>query len=315
MKLSPFSLIIRSGAIAAAALFVAGCDRPRTDSAWWSDENERISLSHQLELKRFRFEQVAASDFPELEKLRASTHKAASDLTELRKRRTLLAGTVTSMEADRDTYRRSLIAGQRQRAMRRTFDEFALNSGRVFKGVSISAIDDAGVTIRHTDGSARLRFADLDAGQRLLFGLEEDLAMVAEKQEREDAVAYERWIDTQMAEIRVKEEQLASVARREKSNEERARRTSAAAARNLVAANTSPLAQPARTFSSRSWGGYSTYRAYRPTYRYVYYTPSSYSRNSHTVLGPVRQVTGGCYTPPVTTPRRSFANTTISTIP
>lgn len=294
---------------AAVTLLVVGCGSEKHDSAWWEGENERIALQHELELKTFRFEQVYSTDFTELEALRKSNGSSAAALEQLRRQKTDLTVAVASLEDQREEVRRTAIGEQRQRAMDKTFDEMTLASGRSFRKVSVSSIDDAGVTIRHADGSAKLRYEDLSAVQRVFFGLDEEFSAAAEDREEQDAIAYERWIDSRL--LVMKEKESAASERREEIAQRNAQ-ASSAMSRNLVAANTSPLAQPSRS------AGYSTYRAYRPTYRYVYYSAPRYRYNycrprvsiqSGRVVG-----TRHSYRPTVS-PKKSFANTALKNIP
>jgi hypothetical protein len=158
----------------------------------------------------------------------------------------------------------------------------------------------------------------LDAKQRVFFGLEADLARAAEQQETQDAADYERWVEAQMVAIDDKKLKDSEIA---KSDELAARRTRAEAAQVLAAnSNVRPLARPATNVGSRSWsysGSYSNYRTYRPTYRYVYYnnTPAYYCRPPVYSVYPGLPSSPYGYTPPVTPVIKSFADTTIPSIP
>lgn len=306
-------------AVTLAAFSLAGCGKDSDRTAWWQGEQERIGLGQQLELKKFRFEQACSDDFENLGRLRQAAKVNASMLDPLRQRRVSLGGEVESLERNRVAFRESMIRAQRQRATGKTFEVLNLVSGRKFQDVSVASIDDAGVTIRHVNGSARLRFADLDARQRVFFGLEADLALVAEERETRDAAAYGRWIDKQMASAREKEEPVSKSVTREDLDARQAR--SLIATQQVAASNARALAQPSTsvgTRSSSSPGSYSNYRVYRPTYRYVYYsTPSyDYSPCLPQVSVQTGQVVGtGCVTPPVPPRCESFVDTTIPPIP
>ena len=300
-----------------AALAVVGCGKNQDLSGWWQGEQQRIELSHQLELKKYRYEQVYSHDFEQLESLRHSTAKAGPMLEALRRQRLTLSDQIESLTGQWVGFRESKIQDQRQHAMRKTFEKLTLVSGRTFVEASVASIDDSGVTIRHADGSARLRFADLDARQRIFFGLEADLARAAEEQEARDLAAYESWVDKRMVAIDEKKTKDAENGRREDSASQRTR--AVLAAQLLTAANVRPLARPATNVGSRSWsysGNYSNYRAYRPTYRYVYYnnTPDYTCRPAASVY-PCRVISPYIYTPPVVTKHKSFADTTIPSIP
>ena len=306
-------------AVTLAAFSLAGCGKDSDRAAWWQGEQERIGLGQQLELKNFRFEQACSDDLENLERLRQAAKETASMLDSLRQRRVSLGGEVESLERNRVAFRESMIRAQRQRATGKTFEALNLVSGRKFHDVSVASIDDAGVTIRHVNGSARLRFADLDAKQREFFGLEADLALVAEEKESRDAAAYGRWIDQQMAAARAKDEAVAKNVTREDLGARQAR--SLIAAQQVAASNARPLAQPSTSVGIRSWsssGSYSNYRVNRPTYRYVYYsTPSyDYSPCLPQVSVQTGRAVGTGYVCPTVRPKcKSIVDTTIPAIP
>jgi mRNA-degrading endonuclease YafQ of YafQ-DinJ toxin-antitoxin module len=306
-------------AVIVAALLAVGCGKNQDQAGWWQGEQQRIELSHQLELKKYRFEQAYSRDFEQLQKLRRSTSATFPLLISLRQQRLALGERIESLEGQWAGFRESTIREQRQHAMSKTFDKFSLVSGRTFAEVSVASIDDSGVTIRHADGSARLRFADLDARQRVYFGLEADLALAAEEQESRDAADYERWVAARMVVIDEKKLKDSENARRDELEIRRLRAESAA--RLAANSNVRPLARPATNVGDRSWSytsAYSNYRAYRPAYRYVYYynTPSyNYCQPSPYTVYPGRATRPYVYTPPVVPSRKSFADTTIPSIP
>lgn len=264
-----------------AALLVIGCGDKKPDSAWWQAETERIGLETDLKLKEFRYEQAYSNDFSQLQDLKKTNEAETAALTQLRARKQELSKAVASLESSWGEFRRTAILQQRQRAKGEAFEELNLVSGKSFRTVSVSSIDDGGVTIRHEHGSAKLRYEDLTADQRVFFGLEEDLALAAEGQEHQNALAYERWVENRLVAIREERQQdTLEETRREIAAERRRTLAAAAATRDLLAANTSPLAQPARSVSnySRPDRYYSYhYRAYRrctPVYR-AYCSPRS----------------------------------------
>ena len=313
---------ISARAAAAAAVFgLIGCSPDEDSAAWWGGEQKRVELSHQLELKSFRLDQVVTPDYEEFEGLRSSVANNAGHLETLRQRRNGLVDQVDSLEAQRSGFRTAAIQGQRQRAIGRSFDRFDLVSGRQFQKVTISAIDDSGVTVRHSDGSARLRFDDLDTEQRQFFGLEPDLATAAMEKESQDTANYERWIDGQMAALNDKKEKLSADAQREKLENQRQR--TELAARQIAASGSRALAQTGTSLSSSPThfsSSYPRYRTNRTTYRYVYYdnTPNwSHSGACNPMLTRYGARSGAaCYVAPTSLPRRqSFADTTLPSIP
>lgn len=310
----PHQIIAPIGAVFVAAGLLTGCDNNQNDIGWWQGEQQRIELSNQLELKKFRFDRSGAQDFKELQALRQSTSEATASLKSLREQRLVLGEQLQSLQAGWADFRVSTLGQLRQRAMGKTFEKLSLRSGREFVGVSVAAIGDSGVTIRHADGSARLRFADLDATQRVFFGLDQELASVAEAEENKDAAAYEQWVNQRIATLDEKKSRDAESTRRE---ELAAQRTRAQLASQLLAStNNRPLAQPASsvgTYSRR----YTSDRSYRPFYRHVYYynAPDYHCQPTPMNFCPSPVRTPYVQQPPVVKRRKSFADTTIQSIP
>lgn len=310
-------------AITAAAFFAAGCGKNQNQAAWWQGEQERIALSHQLGLKEYRFEQVHTHDFEELQGLRKAVEAATSALRSLRQQQLSLSVEVVSLEGTWGGFREAAIRNQRQRAIGKAFETIQLVSGRKFQQVRVSAIDDAGVTIRHADGSARLRFADLNAEQQVVFGLEADLALAATGREADAVAHYERWVDEQMTVVHEKAKIDSEIARGDEVAARQQR--SQLASQQAAVSETRALAQAATSVGS-SWGYsryYSNYRTYRPTYYNVYDSaPSSRSKDWGTAVSarPVvpqftRSTGTGCASPVMEPKCRSFANTTLPSIP
>jgi hypothetical protein len=307
-------------ATALVAMLSVGCKKDQIQAEWWQGEQERIALSHQVELKQYRINQTDVSGFEEVQRLGKLTQSRAELLDSLARQRQVLTEEVALLESKWFDLKEATIRNQRNRVIGRTFKSFESASGRKFQEVSVAAIDDAGVTIRHADGSARLRFADLDPEQQVFFGLEAELAFAAEEKESRAAIAYEREIDDQMAVLREQNTRNSEAIRRVDLATQR--NSSLLAAQQAATTKTGPLAQAATPFGNRSWGysryssSYSSYRY--PTYRTVYnYVVPTYSRYCPTT--PITRNAGtvgsGYVSPPVSTPRRSFANTTLPYIP
>lgn len=304
--------------IVALGVFHAGCGQA-DNSVWWQQEQERLELSHRLELVTFRHDQVHSTDLEELSQLKDQADSNFAHLAMLKGQRAELTSELGDMERERSGFLGSILEHQRRLMVGKSFDRFTTSSGRSFESASVSAIDDAGVTIRHSAGSARLRFEDLDSQQRIMFGLEEELALEAKRVETREALAYDQWIDGKMSSIREKEERLSQTASREAKSAQLQR--AAAASRLLASASVRPLARPATSFGNGSSSSryYSSYRTPRSYYRYVYYqpsySPSQRCNNSQIYTYPRRAERPNCTGAPVVTPRRSFAETTIPSIP
>lgn len=297
------------------ATLTSGCRESGSDAAWWQGEQQRLELSKNLELKEYRYQQTAGGDVAEFEKLCASNHSGKLRRSELVQNHFALSAEIESMERQLVALREDSIQNQRQIALGKKFKQFSVSSGRTYVDVSVAMIDDAGVTLRHADGSARLTYSDLDDAQRRFFGLEESSSLAAHEQEKRQALAYEQWIDSSVAVVRAKTERDSFSA---KQDEEVARR-----ARTMLAANqtsyssTRALAQPAKSFGGYS-RSYSSYR--RPSYRYVYYDNcNNYGyyggSNYRSCYQPYQRISQTSAVNPSNDKIRNFANTTIPYIP
>jgi hypothetical protein len=265
---------------------------------------------------RYRVEHRDMSGFDELKRLDSLREADTSLVQSLRQQRLALNSEVVGLEEKWNNFQSLAIREQRHLAMGKTFKTFQLVSGRKFQDVLVAAIDDAGVTIRHADGSARLRFTDLDTGQQAFFGLEEDLASAAEEKEAQAASAYERGIESQMEIIRQQEILVSDGARRAEMVAVERNRSQQLAAQRVAAARDRPLAQPATRFGSRSWSDssfYSNYRSYRPVYRYVYYSAPAYNGGFRAVASPQpgRPAGSGCLYPAGAPKRKSLVDSTL----
>lgn len=277
--------VFSSIALGAAVFLAVGCGKKQDPAVWWQGEQERIELSQQIELKKFRFEQIDSTDVAELERLRSRSSAAASRIVSLRRQSEELDAQVDSLKTKWQDYKEVVLEDQRRKAVGKSFETLRLASGREFENVSVASIDDAGVTIHHAYGSARLRYADLDSRQRTFFGLEEDLALAAQKKETQDAAAYESWVHDQVAiaaTAKIDREESETAGFRKMAAQER---RSSMLADQISASNTRTLAQPAKSFGNGYSSYYSNYRSYSPTYRYVYYGSSNcYNYNPNRIV-------------------------------
>ena len=298
----------------ALALSLASCGKQQDQSAWWGGEHERMELTHQLELQNFRCDQLHTGDVTELESVRAESQAVSDRVGSLRRTRDELGDMVNTQQARLPEFKQSTLSSLRQQAMHQTFETLCLASGRKFEKVSISMIDDSGVTIRHADGSARLVFSDLDAEQQRFFGLDGDLAPAALENETREAVAYERWIKERMESARLT--QAAVAVENHRRDSEAQARLSVSPAPQIIASNVGPLSQPAKSIGSRHYSRYrSSYsRTYYPTYGAVYYdTPhcGTHPTSSVSVFRTIRYPAEHFPNPIVTDRHSSFADFTI----
>lgn len=302
--------LLRYSALA-VALLAAGCGKRDGNAAWWQGEQQRMELSHQVALKQFRLQRLESVDFAELVKLRASNLEKAVSLKSLKQQRSALRDESDDMQRSLAEFRETFLREHRNRAIGSSFPELTTVTGRMFRDVTVASIDDAGVAIRHTDGTARLKYQDLDSKQQLFFGLEAELAVAAVDRESRDRAAYDRWMDDQMAVVLEKNERLAeNTARDERLASENRQRL----ASQITAAKVNPLAKPATSFGSGSSRYASSFGSYyrRSNYRYVYYTPNYCAPTFPRACSPEMNPS---YRPVVTRNYPNFSNTTFPSAP
>lgn len=63
--------------------------------------------------------------------------------------------------------------------------------GEVYKDATVTKVTDAGITVMHAEGVARLRYEDLSAEQQKEFGITKEGAQAVYAKERKAAAAYE----------------------------------------------------------------------------------------------------------------------------
>jgi hypothetical protein len=267
--------------ITAASLLSVSCHKDQTEAEWWQGEQGRIRLVHQLELKQYRVSQSDVNGFEELKRLTGVTQRQAERLDLLVRQLRTLNEELAMLEGKWVDLRTTTLRNQRNRAIGQTFKSLESASGRKFQEVSVAAIDDAGVTIRHANGSARLRFADLSPDQQVLFGLDAELASAAEEREAIAAMTYERGMERQLAATQIREkndaEDMSAVGRN----------VFQGVAKYAAARMPSPLAKEATPIGRRFCYDFGYYPRYRYRHRsrcssfrnvYYYKIPNYYSR-------------------------------------
>lgn len=110
---------------------------------------------------------------------------------------------VISASADEIEKRRAEETGKK-------YKEYTTLEGRVYKDVTITAINDAGISITHADGLARLRFEHLTPEQRKDFGITKEGSTAIYTEEMKAQAAYEAKVDAELkAQQKAREELLA----------------------------------------------------------------------------------------------------------
>jgi hypothetical protein len=272
-QMSRFGFI--AAAVSLMSILSVACDKDESLGEWWQGEQDRIALVHQVELKKYRLEQGDFGAYEEVKRLRALVSEQSERLITLGARKQVLQEQVATVEREGIVLRQTAIRNQREQALGKKFESIESTSGRIYQKVSVAAIDDSGVTIRHVDGSARLRFADLNADQQVFFGLEAGLASVAEKNEAIEQVAYEREMDEQLATLQQQKKESADRLANEEIATNRSR--TLLADRSIQPSKTGRLSAAATPFGPRS-GSYSSDRSYR------YRSSSGYRSNYYYVV-------------------------------
>lgn len=277
-----------ASALAFGVLALSGCGQKRDNSAYWETEREVVELTQKLKLAEYRLGLMPDREVVDIDAVTENARKLDLRARELRNAREALSDEINDLEARKSELAHTVLRHLRSKAHGRKFDTFSTTDGRIFENVMITGVDDGGIALRHAHGTARLRYADLSGEQCAEFGLDEKSALAAEDRERREAVAYEQRIDEELDAMRDKEERNAAMARRS----EEARISRSLMARSASYKSESPLAKPASAVGSGSYyrNSYgSTYRTYRPRYRYVYYYPATpnpfYSYRSNRNIG------------------------------
>ena len=172
------------------------------------------------------------------------------------------------------------VESRRAEALGKPMESFRTMEGRIYRDVVITRISAGGVSFKHADGAARLRFEELSPGQRKYFGIEEEEAAEVYRKEAERRAAYEMLVEERTEERRVLAEKEAA----EREEAWRVAMAAAAAERAKAADETSATipfyptikrvdTQIRRTRSYGSYGsyyggyyGYSLYSSYRPSH-------------------------------------------------
>ena len=187
----------------------------------------------------------------------------------------LLAGLGLSMAvADVET--------RRAEALGKPMETFRTLEGRVYEDVVITKINAGGVSFKHADGAARLRFDELSPGQRKYFGIDEETAAEVYRKEAEQRAAYEALVAERAEERRAISEKKAE----EREEAWRIAMAEAAAERAITADPIPSATIPdrptiqrvdSRVHRSRSYrsgnvyyGGFYGYSGYQPSFHRGY---------------------------------------------
>ena len=256
--------------LAVVMWILPGCDRAPDLSAHWETEREIVELTQRLKLAHYRLGLAGEGAADELPQAREALFQLEKRASTLKQEQTALVTAIAEMEQRFISEREQIRLRQREIALGQRFEHFTLVDGREFQDVTITHIDDGGVSLRHQHGTARLGFNDLTPEERAFFGLDEKSSLAAQARESRDAIAYEQWVDQTLAARRAEDGRAAARAAELETQARiaRSRALEQAAARDRLR----PLAQKPVTVGRGSWSGAwhvrTGTRFYRPVYVY-----------------------------------------------
>ncbi|RYD37673.1 MAG: hypothetical protein EOP87_03070 [Verrucomicrobiaceae bacterium] len=165
------------------------------DTTWWENERYRMDLQQQIQITSLRLERrEREGDAGKLGEATANLEGLIARFDKRMAEYEVLSKDLEETENAFLAFREKRLGELRAQATGREWPEFVSASGRVLKNAKVISVDDSGVTLRHQDGSARMRFEDLTEEHRCLFGLEEESAIAAMKEELRMAHHYEQWV-------------------------------------------------------------------------------------------------------------------------
>jgi hypothetical protein len=180
------------------AVTTVGCESDPLQVELWQGEQEIVELGQRLKLYQFKLGQYDYRRVALLEKLLSVNRYCADTHHSLLMQTAAMKSELMTLETEYIERRKSLLMNQRKNAVGIRFKTISLVSGRTYEDAEVVAVDDAGVAIRHANGSARLRFKDLYLSQQAFFGLEDESAQKAEDQEAVVFGIYNVWVDQQV---------------------------------------------------------------------------------------------------------------------
>ncbi len=262
-------------------LLLPACSEEKKDAVWWENEKQIIELRNEIDLARYRT--GIRMDAPALPTGAPHHSDLSKDIESLSTKKSLLSARISALESGWEDFRTTTLDGRRNLVIGKTFETFETASGKVYEDVTVSRIDDAGVSLRHKSGTARLRFHDLDESRQEFFGLDGELAFIALGKERKKREAYERRIEKGLALAKIEETRLADIRREEERQKLASSRALSASRRAItpsaLTASVGNLGDTRTIYSSRRYSSYGSYGRPRTRYYYTYSNPPSRTRS------------------------------------
>ncbi|NJM38989.1 MAG: hypothetical protein HC845_14630 [Akkermansiaceae bacterium] len=189
---APIFGYLRIAAILSVALSLINCEKNHADIGWLEFEQDRIELNTRLELRKLKYDRAPSlSSGNELLAVNERIERQNSIITDLNHKKRTLSEDLVELEKQLPSFKIATVQQQRQAVVGLTFSEISTKSHSKYQDVSVTSIDDRGVTVHHAHGIARLRIEELKPEQQYFFGLDLDLAEEAEKKERLALASYE----------------------------------------------------------------------------------------------------------------------------
>lgn len=282
MKTSSIRWWYLSAAVALVFGFVS-CKQSGAESAiesdravaWWEGEQEREDLAQAVQLARYRVSQMPADRRGDLARVNREIATLKVRLGEVRKIHAALEVEEVAIRQHAERYAAMVREQRRMDAVGTKMALFKPAIGRALEDVEITAVTDAGVTLRHRGGIARVDFFKLSQSQRERFGLEFAAAVTALDQENAREMAFHQATEAAMASQREQEAREATEAAKRAADQARMERALAPAQATRPG---SILAQSAgrpngtqRVSRADRWHSYYS----RPTIYYYPYYPVS----------------------------------------
>lgn len=272
-------------AVGLLAIMGVSCTSDKKDTVWWGNEKTTIELKNELALANYRASQLGPVEKVGEDRDLPLAAELMEEIVLLKNLRDELKRSVAEMDGAWDDFRSNVLESRRAELTGKTFATFQTADGKTYREVMVTKIDNGGVSLRHGDGTARLRFNDLDSQEQCYFGLDGELAATAIHTEHTRRIAYDQWIGKGLAAAEKKQAAQAKSRRDEERELASTRSLAAARQTSSISASVSPLTSSfgglgeTSTFStgsSRHSRRYSSYGSYysRPTVYYYNSTPS-----------------------------------------
>lgn len=253
----------------AVVAFTTGCDDSSLKNEILENQHEKIRLQQQVELLTYRLEQTSESSHADLAQIQELSVKLAKQLNYLKIQRDLNENAQKTLNSQITEAQQKSISSRQQAACGSKMDRIVIRDGKTYQQVNVTNINDAGVSIRHQDGAATLRFSDLTPEQQSFFGLDEHRSQAAENRELQSSIAYEAWVGSQTQSQLGHNGSLAKATFQEQIQAD----LQTPAQKTVTSTQTSLLSAPPKTFGN---GNIYRYRTSRPKYRnYFFYQPDS----------------------------------------